>query len=95
MYASRIDYIRPCVNTLIGGQAKFYKDYSEFYETILSDPTSPKEEASKSGSGKPEREYVNIKFGADPATDNEVETFSSEIEECLKDIKSLSIVASN
>lgn len=36
LYHSRIDYIRPCVSSLINSQLNFYNEYSKFYEKILN-----------------------------------------------------------
>lgn len=117
LYSSRIDYIKPCVNTLIGGQAKFYEEYSQFYESILKDSSGSQQQGGEGTEahsvnaattglvGEHHRDYVNMPTsGADDAmtsghvdsnVDNEVEKLSTEIQQCLKEIKSLSIVASD
>lgn len=110
LYASRIDYIKPCVTTLIGGQAKFYQEYSQFYEAILNESsqsnsasaatataTTNQEETnakSANSSANNQQQYMNIP-SIDVATENEVESLNNEIQQCLKEIKSLSIVASD
>lgn len=109
LYASRIDYIKPCVTTLIGGQAKFYQEYSQFYEAILNEssqsnsasavtPTSTANQeennAKSSNCSANQQQYMNIP-SIDVATENEVESLNNEIQQCLKEIKSLSIVASD
>lgn len=120
LYSSRIDYIKPCVNTLIGGQAKFYEEYSQFYESILRDSSASQQHGGEGTEpsasvnansaatgfvGENHRDYVNMPTsGVDDAitsgqvnsnVDNEVEKLSTEIQQCLKEIKSLSIVASD
>jgi hypothetical protein len=35
LYDSRLDYIKPCVSSLINAQLNFYDEYSTFYEKIL------------------------------------------------------------
>ena len=110
LYASRIDYIKPCVTTLIGGQAKFYQEYSQFYEAILNESsqsnsasaatatatTNQEETNAKSANSNVnnQQQYMNIP-SIDVATENEVESLNNEIQQCLKEIKSLSIVASD
>lgn len=115
LYASRIDYIKPCVNTLIGGQAKFYEEYSQFYESILKDSPISSNDSDSAALNKADlpnnqenRDYVNMPPSSAAATttpkasntsatnaDSEVEKLSNEIQQCLKEIKSLSIVASD
>lgn len=109
LYASRIDYIKPCVTTLIGGQAKFYQEYSQFYEAILNESSSSnsasaaaatatanqeENNAKSANSSANQQQYMNIP-SIDVATENEVESLNNEIQQCLKEIKSLSIVASD
>lgn len=104
LYTLRIDYIKPCVNSLIGSQAKFYEDYSKFYETILNEPQQQPEDTrisnvsiNGSGGASQDRDYVNIMSSgsAGVTAEFEVENLNNEIQQCLKDIKSLSIVASD
>lgn len=126
LYASRIDYIKPCVNTLISSQAKFYQEYSQFYESILKDSSSASSEpdnettsasaAVNSNNGdENRRDYVNMPPSTtktasssssaasaaaandqcSTSADDEIEKLSDEIQQCLKEIKSLSIVASD
>lgn len=78
LYNSRVDLIKPCVNSLINNQAKFYSEYSSFYESVFK-PTSTSQEAQPD-----ERE-----------TDLEIESLNADVQKYLKDIKSLSIVASD
>ncbi|CAF1030323.1 unnamed protein product [Brachionus calyciflorus] len=73
LYSSRIDYVKPCVNSLIKSQANFYDEYAKFYETIL--PSS-------------QLSYVN-------SLDTDIANLSEDIQKCLSDVKSLSIVASD
>ena len=36
LYNSRLEYIKPCVNSLLEAQSNFYEKYASFYEKILS-----------------------------------------------------------
>ncbi len=94
LYNSRVDYIRPCVQALLESQANFYDNYTSFYESIL--------ECHKSDSivsnliNKDNNRDDDDDDDLEPSnndknkTDNEID---DEIQKCLNEIKSLSIVA--
>lgn len=88
LYNSRIDYIKPCVSSLIRSQSSFYDEYSKFYESILSNENELdiRHDEAKS--------YVNL-LPENADSDAEIEKLSDDIQKCLLDIKSLSIVASD
>ena len=74
LYHSRIDYIRPCVSSLINSQLSFYNEYSKFYDNI-----SNKSEQTLSNLSNDSNENLN--------------KANDDIQACLNDIKSLSIVS--
>lgn len=84
LYNSRIDYIKPCFNSLIKAQSKFYEEYSNSYESILKLDSQAEAGAN----------YVNL-ISNSANSDLEIENLSDEIQKCMLDIKSLSIVASD
>lgn len=92
LYNSRVDYIRPCVGALLESQAKFYDSYSTFYDSILSLNESDSFENASS-------ESVNNQNATSKIENNNsinslaVDQIDNEIQKCLGDIKSLSIVA--
>ena len=84
LYVSRIDYIKPCVSSLIHSQLGFYDSYSKFYETILSN----NDESSGSGSGG-----GTDRLSSEQGLMVEEALVNDDIQKCLNDIKSLSIVS--
>jgi hypothetical protein len=74
LYHSRVDYIRPCVSSLINSQLNFYNEYSKFYDNI-----SNKSEQNASNFSNDSNENIN--------------KANDDIQSCLNDIKSLSIVS--
>lgn len=86
LYNSRVDYIRPCVSALLESQAKFYDSYSTFYESVLN----------LNGID----DFENKVTSQDGATSSHestkslsVDNIDAEIQKCMHEIKSLSIVA--
>lgn len=80
LYDSRVDYIRPCVTALLESQAKFYDSYAAFYDSILN----------LNGHGN---ETVVDSVDVSGANRQDVDKIDNEIQKCLGEIKSLSIVA--
>lgn len=80
LYNSRVDYIRPCVSALLESQAKFYDSYSSFYDSILN---------------LNNQEMMNQFTTQDSEASQSisVEKIDDDIQKCLNEIKSLSIVA--
>lgn len=84
LYDSRLDYIKPCVSSLINAQLNFYDEYSTFYEKILQ-----------------KNEPNLIEMSPPPSSNNSENVNNSsleqktndEIQKCLNEIKSLSIVS--
>lgn len=72
LYSSRIEYVRPCINSLIKSQEKFYDEYEKFYESTSNCQS-----------------YENSNI------EQEIERLSEDISNCLSEVKSLSIVASD
>ena len=107
LYNSRIEYIRPCVNSLIQSQSNFYDNYATFYDSILNcNDTNTNEIISnlnKSGnrtSIHPTLVDLSSSVSTTQSSTNslsnnkiEIDKFDEEIQKCLNDIKSLSIVA--
>ena len=88
LYNSRVDYIRPCVSALLESQAKFYDSYSSFYDSILnlhntSSFESPQAVSSSDNNNEP----------TETAQSMSVDKIDNDIQKCLNEIKSLSIVA--
>lgn len=88
LYDSRVDYIRPCVTALLESQAKFYDSYAAFYDSILNLNGQPND-------GQESNERRNESLDSDVASENRfaVDKIDGEIQKCLGEIKSLSIVA--
>lgn len=40
LYNSRLEYIKPCVNSLLESQSSFYENYASYYEKILANSNS-------------------------------------------------------
>ena len=59
LFNSRIDYIRPCINSLIQSQSAFYENYSNFYESILSSTNEP---VNHSGITIVDKKYLTFHF---------------------------------
>ncbi|RNA12615.1 Bridging integrator 3 [Brachionus plicatilis] len=76
LYSSGLEYVRPCVNSLIKSQENFYKEYGKFYESEIDKSSGPSYENSNN-------------------LEQDIQSLSEDIEKCLSDIKSLSIVASD
>jgi hypothetical protein len=125
LYNSRLDYIRPCVNSLLQSQANFYENYSKFYDSILNCHSA--NEQNQQQSQNQSRAEVNNNFSASlssfsmtssSSTNNNTNSQSNsnqtnlakntlqsnsamvstdqideDIQKCLSEIKSLSIVA--
>lgn len=99
LFNSRIDYIRPCINSLIHSQSDFYEKYSSLYENILNSThetdnknnnaplTSSMSFSSSSSSASSSSSFLSAKNNVD------IEKIDQDIQKCLDDIKSLSIVA--
>jgi len=85
LYNSRVDYIKPCVNSLLQSQANFYEAYTCYYDSILSSTSELVSSRVVSGSGGGGAE------GSEAASSTEL--VDEEIQKCLSEIKSLSIVA--
>lgn len=97
LYNSRVDFIRPCVSALLESQAQFYASYSNFYESVLSlnhigsfgvagsePPTNKNEGLTFSDSSQDVNKDINSL---------QVDNIDSEIQKCLSEIRSLSIVS--
>lgn len=82
LYNSRVDYIRPCVSALLESQAKFYDSYSSFYDTILNLNNQDMMD-----------QFAAKNSETDTAQRISVEKIDDDIQKCLNEIKSLSIVA--
>ena len=85
LYDSRVDYIRPCVTALLESQAKFYDSYALFYESILN--------LNSTASVENEERNESLDSSSSPQQRLAVDKIDSEIQKCLGEIKSLSIVA--
>ncbi len=85
LYDSRVDYIRPCVTALLESQAKFYDSYALFYESILN--------LNSTASVENEERNEPLDSSSSPQQRLAVDKIDSEIQKCLGEIKSLSIVA--
>jgi hypothetical protein len=106
-YNSRVDYIRPCVNCLIKSQLDFYDKYRTFYDSVLSnlndEATAGSGESGDKRTGDVKTTASLIGEGGGAAgnlyenidSDDEINAMSEEIQKCLGDIKSLSIVAAD
>jgi hypothetical protein len=89
LYNSRVDYIRPCVSALLESQAKFYDSYSSFYDSILNlHNTSSFESGSATSSSNNNNNETH-----ETTQSMSVEKIDNDIQKCLNEIKSLSIVA--
>jgi hypothetical protein len=88
LYNSRLDYIRPCVSALLESQTKFYDSYSSFYDSILNTSNKSMSESTVLNAAGNETDLQSVK----PSSPS-VETIDCEIQKCLNEIKSLSIVA--
>ena len=106
LYNSRIEYIRPCVNSLIQSQSNFYDNYATFYESILNCNDANTNEImsnlNKSGNRTSiHPTLVDLSSSVSTQSSNnslsnnniEIDKIDEEIQKCLNDIKSLSIVA--
>ena len=102
LFNSRIDYIRPCINSLIQSQSDFYEKYSNLYDCILNGPhemtnaegktsngplSSSMSFSSSSSSASSSSSFLSAKNNVD------IEKIDQDIQKCLNDIKTLSIVA--
>lgn len=99
-YDSRIDYIGPCINSLIQSQSVFYEKYASFYDSILnstndlttasatnSNPLISSPSFSTSSSNSSASSFLSAKVNTN------IDKIDQDIQKCLNDIKSLSIVA--
>lgn len=95
-YDSRVDYIKPCVDSMIQSQAKFYESYSNLFDAVLNEnranmgDTNGSTDASATNSTQPSLFNSNQN-----ASNTQIDTdkLDDEIKKCLADIRSLSIVA--
>jgi hypothetical protein len=93
-YDSRVDYIKPCVDSMIQAQAKFYESYSNLFDAVLNGAnttdTNGNRDSTLSSSTQP------LLFNSNHNVSNtqiDTEKLDDEIKKCLADIRSLSIVA--
>lgn len=86
LYNSRVDYIRPCVQALLHSQSNFYDNYTAFYESILKSNQTLNNDC---------KDNTNDIIFSDDNNNNTSNTSNDddEIQKCLNEIKSLSIVA--
>lgn len=107
-YASRVDYIRPCVNCLIKSQLDFYEKYKNFYDQVLGKLNVHATKHLKTKSTSPEKTRLNKSIEhhhqrqasqsgiyENIDSDDEINELNEDIQKCLSDIKSLSIVAAD
>jgi hypothetical protein len=107
LFNLRIDYIRPCINSLIQSQSDFYEKYSNLYETILNSTHETTSVENKTSSAKingpPLTSSMSFSSSSSSASSSssflsaknnvDIEKIDQDIQKCLNDIKSLSIVA--
>lgn len=86
LYNSRVDYIRPCVSALLESQAKFYDSYSKFYDSILNLNENTASQIITN-------ENTDMTTNEESIESVSVEKIDTDIQKCLGEIKSLSIVA--
>ncbi len=89
LYDSRVDYIRPCVQALLKSQASFYDNYTSFYDAILGCHHDESIVSKQNDSSQNSDEPIN-RLDQSVHADSQIE---DEIQKCLNEIKSLSIVA--
>jgi len=96
LYNSRVDYIRPCVQALLQSQANFYDNYTSFYDSILD---CHQNDSLISSTNNKEIDQSNAIINIENEhnlADKSIqinEQIDDEIQKCLNEIKSLSIVA--
>jgi hypothetical protein len=106
-YMSRVNYIRPCVNCTINNQLEFYEHYKKFYDEILNNlsrmehfkideeehETDESGQSARCSSTSLKKNYENTS-SAD-CDDQQMNEMNNVVQQCLANIKSLSIVAAD
>ena len=96
LYNSRLEYIKPCVHSLLESQSNFYETYASFYDKILSSNKNNTATTTGYNSSLLNRSFSLPKSGSDALASNRfanTDELDNEINEYLSQIKELSIVA--
>jgi bridging integrator 3 len=94
LYNSRVDFIRPCVNSLLQSQTNFYDKYANFYDSILNCKENRSSRGSLNNNSNEQQQQQQQQKTIDTnLTTKQIEIIDNDIDKYISDIKSLSIVA--